>query len=76
MVGGYYSFAGSRKGHDDPEQINVFHVDANGKGCDLRGCIKSDCDHVVIEWGGKEYSKSNTWIAAEEDDYLSLGEME
>jgi hypothetical protein len=73
---GYYSYAGSNRGDEDPAEINVFTVHGNGEGCSLRGCVHEDCEHLVIEWGGSPYSKSNTWIAADDDDYVSLAEME
>lgn len=76
MVGGYYSYVNESRSDEDPDEISVFTVQGNGHGCSLRGCIKDDCEHIVIEWGGTPYSKKNTWIAAEDDDYVSLADME
>lgn len=72
---GYYSFVGESRSDEDPSEINVFTVRGNGEGCSLRGCVHADCEHVVIEWDGEPYSKQNTWIAAEDDDYISLDEV-
>jgi len=68
----YYSLANGARSAEDPDEINVFRVKGNGHGCDLRGCVHDDCEHIVIEWGGYPYAKQNTWIAAEDDDFIDL----
>jgi hypothetical protein len=67
----YYSYAGEAKGTTDPEDIDVVHV--SGDGCDVKGCVKDNCEHTVIMWSGNEYSRNNSWIAADDDHVIDLG---
>lgn len=65
----YYSFAGPSRGTTDPASTFCIDVD---ESCDVDDCAENECDHLVIMWSGAEYSKDNTWIAAEEGSVIDL----
>lgn len=66
----YYSFAGEAKGKTDPDDIHVTNV--TGGDCGVEGCMKDNCEHLVIMWSGGEYSKDDSWISATEKHVIDL----
>lgn len=74
MIRGYYSFANSASSTENPEDIEVVHVEEDGD-CPIRGCIQgSRHKHMYISWHGNGYSRKNTWIAAGENGTIDLEE--
>lgn len=69
----YYSFAGAARGKTDPDETHIYNV--AGSDCDVDGCVEERCDHTVIMWSGNEYSKDNTWIAADNDNTIDLEDV-
>lgn len=66
----YYSFAGPSKGKTDPTDVDK--VTVSDEQCDVDGCTKDHCEHVVFMWSGGEYSKNASWIAAESEYTITL----
>lgn len=70
----YYSYAGESRGSGDPKDIETITEDTNGEWED--GEYEDEGSHLLIRWSGGEYSRSNTWIAADKDAFESLEDME
>lgn len=66
----YYSFASSSRGNEDPEE--TFEIEVSGDDCDVRGCVREDCSHIVLMWSGNQYSKDHTWIACDDEYMINL----
>lgn len=70
----YYSFAGEAKGKTDPDDVNITTVE--GGDCGIDGCLKDNCEHLVIMWSGGEYSKGRSWISANTKYVIDLEDFE
>ena len=70
----YYSYAGTSRGSGDPENIEQITADEDGSWDN--GEYEKTGSHLLIRWSGGEYSRSNTWIAADRDAFEPLEDME
>lgn len=68
----YYSVAVAGRGTEDPNGIDIVDYEGKGSDCPLEHCIYDNCDHHIVMWRGDEYSRRNTWIAADSDTTRSL----